>query len=161
MQKATSTTGRPGDDWTELTPGERYIIRTSSDVTDGAFSVIEVVADHRNGAVLHIHEREEEHFVILEGEALFVDGDERVRLSAGASRTIKRGVPHAWCNIGETPLRMLLVFSPGAIEEFFRTELPKDGDTASLAPLLDKLGSRIVGPAPFDAVYSLDNPRTA
>jgi hypothetical protein len=35
------------EEWSEIAPEERYIICTSSDETNGAYSMIEVVADHR------------------------------------------------------------------------------------------------------------------
>jgi mannose-6-phosphate isomerase-like protein (cupin superfamily) len=50
---------------------------------------------------MHIHDNEEEHFIILEGKALIANGDERAEVTAGSSITIVRGVPHAWCNLSE------------------------------------------------------------
>jgi mannose-6-phosphate isomerase-like protein (cupin superfamily) len=109
------------DEWSEVTRGERYVIRTTSEETNGAYSMLEIVADPRNGVPMHIHHNEEEHFIILEGKAFIVNGDSRAEVGAGSSVTIGRGVPHAWCNLSEdVPLRMLVVFSPGGLEELFR-----------------------------------------
>ena len=71
------------EEWSEITPGERYIIRTSSEETNGAYSMLEVIADHRNGTPMHVHQNEDEHFIILEGRAYFSNGGERVDLAAG------------------------------------------------------------------------------
>jgi hypothetical protein len=38
--------------------------------------------------------------------------------------TVKKGVPHAWCNVTDTPVRILIVFSPGHIEAMFRQIIP-------------------------------------
>jgi quercetin dioxygenase-like cupin family protein len=109
------------EEWSEVTRGERYIVRVSSEQTNGAYSMLEIVADPRNGVPMHIHDNEEEHFIILEGKALIANGDSRAETSAGSSVTIARGVPHAWCNLSEdAPLRMLVLFSPGGLEALFR-----------------------------------------
>jgi mannose-6-phosphate isomerase-like protein (cupin superfamily) len=100
-------------EWLQVTPGERFKIRVPSAQTMGAYSVIEVVADPGNGVPLHIHNKEEEHFIVLEGTLDIANGDRRWDAPAGASVTVKRGVPHAWCNPSDPPLRMLVIFSPG------------------------------------------------
>jgi mannose-6-phosphate isomerase-like protein (cupin superfamily) len=147
------------EEWSEITPGERYIIRTSSNVTNGAYSMIEVVADHRNGTPKHVHQNEDEHFIILEGKGHFADGDEGVDLTAGSSLTVRRGAPHAWCNLSEIPLRMLVLFTLGGIDELFR-ETAKDADLESLVLIEEKFGTRIMGPALFDNIYTRASPRS-
>jgi mannose-6-phosphate isomerase-like protein (cupin superfamily) len=109
------------DEWSKVTRGERYIIRTTSQETNGVYSMLEIVVDPRNGVPMHVHDNEEEHFIVLEGKVLIANGDSRAEVGAGSSVTIGRGVPHAWCNLSEdVPLRMLVVFSPGGLEELFR-----------------------------------------
>ena len=149
----------PKEEWSEITPGERFIIRTSSDETNGAFLMIEVIADHRNGTPMHVHQNEDEHFIILEGRGYFSNGGERVDLAAGWSLTVCRGAPHAWCNLSETPLRMLVLFTPGGIDRLFR-ETARGGDLDSLAAIMEKFGTRIVGPALFDNIYTRASPRS-
>ena len=147
------------EEWSEITAGERYLIRTPSDKTNGAYSIIEVVADHRNGTAMHVHQNEDEHFIILEGKGHFSNRGERVDLTAGSSLTVRRGASHAWCNLSETPLRMLVLFSPGGIDELFR-ETAKGADLNSLAPILVKFGTRIIGPALFGNIYTRASPRS-
>src|SRR5882672_1791136 len=109
------------EEWSEVTRGERYIIRTTSEEANGAYSMLEVVADPRNGVPIHVHDNEEEHFIILEGRALIANGDSRAEVGAGSSVTVGRGVAHAWCNPSEDALlRMLVLFTPGGLEELFR-----------------------------------------
>jgi quercetin dioxygenase-like cupin family protein len=153
------TNGRECEDgWSEVTRGERYIIRTTSEEANGAYSVLEVVADARNGVPMHVHDNEEEHFIVLEGKALIANGDSRAEVGAGSSVTIGRGVPHAWCNPSEdAALRMLVLFSPGGLEELFRRNAGTE--PADMAALADKLGTRITGPALFDDLYTILSPR--
>ena len=64
-------------EWLQVTPGERFRIRIPSVQTMGAYTVIEVVADPHNGVPLHIHNREEEHFIVLDGTLDIAIGDRR------------------------------------------------------------------------------------
>jgi mannose-6-phosphate isomerase-like protein (cupin superfamily) len=144
--------------WSEVIRGERYIIRTSSAETNGVYSMLEVLADPRNGVPMHVHDNADEHFIILEGRAFIANGDSRVEVAAGSSITITRGVPHAWCNPSEeTPVRMLVVFSPGGLEELFRKHATTE--PAEMTALANKYGTRITGPALFDNLYTLLSPR--
>lgn len=102
-----------GSEWWEVTPGERFTIRTSVGQIGGVHTMMEVIAGPRNGVPLHVHANEEEHFVVLEGRVHLITGDQRSDLSAGESATVKRGTPHACCNIPDSAVRMLIIFSPG------------------------------------------------
>jgi quercetin dioxygenase-like cupin family protein len=105
--------GDQGDDgWQEITPGERCRIRTSVAETKGVYTMIEVVAETRNGVPMHIHQNEDEHFIVLEGTLHIVNGDETLDAPAGTAITVSKGVPHAWCNLSDAPVRMLVIFSP-------------------------------------------------
>ena len=144
--------------WSEVIRGERYIIRISSAETNGVYSMLEVVADPRNGVPMHVHDNEDEHFIILEGTAFIANGDRRAEFAAGSSITISRGVPHAWCNLSEdAPVRMLVIFSPGGLEELFRKHARTE--PADMTALANKYGTRITGPALFDNLYTMLSPR--
>ena len=145
------------DEWREVTPGERFIIRTSSEDTNGLYSMLEVVADPQNGVPIHIHANEDEHFIILDGTAHMAIGDKRWDLESGSSVTVPKGVPHAWCNRSNTPLRMLVLFSPGGIDELFRENARRDN--VDVMALADKFGTRMIGPALFDNIYTVLSPR--
>jgi mannose-6-phosphate isomerase-like protein (cupin superfamily) len=97
-------------EWLQVTRGERFKICVPSTQTMGAYSMIEIIADPGNGVPLHIHNKEEEHFIVLEGTLDIANGDRRWDASAGATVTVKTGVPHAWCNPSDTPLHMLVGF---------------------------------------------------
>ncbi len=144
-------------DWLQITPGERFKIRTSVDETEGGYTMLELVADPRNGVPMHIHKNEDEHFIVLEGTLHIVNGDKTLDAPAGTAVTVTRGVPHAWCNLSDTPVRMLLVFSPGHIEGLFKETAVRESD--DIASLLDKFGVLIVGPALLEGIYSISSPR--
>ena len=112
------------NEWSEITPGERFSIRVSSEETNSVYTMLEIVADHRNGTPMHIHQNEDENFIILEGTAHLACGDKTVDAPAGTSISVSRGIHHAWCNLSKTPLRMLVLFTPGGIDEMFLNDRP-------------------------------------
>ena len=146
------------DEWLHVTPGERFKIRTSVKATRGIYTMLELIADPRNGVPMHIHQNEDEHFVVLEGSLHVANGDKRFDAPAGTTVTIKKGVPHAWCNLMDTPLRMLVVFSPGNIEDLFKATAARESD--DVAALAAKYGTLLVGPPLLEEIHSITSPRT-
>jgi len=76
--------------------------------------MLEVVAESAKPVwPMHVHDNEEEHFIILEGKALIANGDSRAEVRCRFVRHLGRGVAHAWCNPSEDALlRMLVLFTP-------------------------------------------------
>jgi mannose-6-phosphate isomerase-like protein (cupin superfamily)/uncharacterized protein YjiS (DUF1127 family) len=144
--------------WQHVTPGERFKIRVSSAQTMGAYSVIEIVADPGNGVPLHIHNKVDEHLIVVEGTLDIANGDRRWDASAGTSVTVRRGVPHAWCNPSDTPLRMLVVFSPGHIEGLFRATAGVD-DVDRITAIAARYGTKLVGPPLRGTAHSIHPPQ--
>jgi mannose-6-phosphate isomerase-like protein (cupin superfamily) len=161
MTKSEITTQLPNGhqgngEWLQITPGERFKIHTSIEETEGAFATVELVADPRSGPPMHVHKNEDEHFIVLEGTLHIANGDKIFDAPAGTAVTVKKGVPHAWCNLSETPLRILVVFSPGHIERLLRELAVREND--EIAAMLDNFGCLIVGPPLLEGVYSLNAP---
>jgi mannose-6-phosphate isomerase-like protein (cupin superfamily) len=146
------------DGWLQVTPGERFRIRTSVKETKGIYTMLELIADPRNGVPMHIHQNEDEHFVVLEGSLHVANGDKRFDAPAGTTVTIKKGVPHAWCNLMGAPLRMLVVFSPGNIEDLFKATAARESD--DIATLAAKYGTLLVGPPLLEEIHTVTSPRT-
>jgi mannose-6-phosphate isomerase-like protein (cupin superfamily) len=91
------------------------------------------------GPGLHIHEKENELYYVLDGEFEFVCGDDRVCGGPGTFVFAPRGLPHRFKNIGSAPGRMLVSFTPGGIEGFF-TEL--SAQTALNPQILGEIAGR-------------------
>jgi mannose-6-phosphate isomerase-like protein (cupin superfamily) len=147
-----------GGEWLQVTSGERFRIRVPSAQTMGAYSVIEIIADPGNGVPLHLHSKEEEHFIVLEGALDIANGDHRRDVPAGTSVTVKRGVPHAWCNPSDAPLHMLVVFSPGHIDGLFRAAAGVD-DVDRITAIAGRYGTQLVGPPLLNTARSIYSPR--
>jgi mannose-6-phosphate isomerase-like protein (cupin superfamily) len=66
---------------------------------------------------LHRHERTHEWYVVLEGEALIILGDDEVRVGKDTLIYIKPRTPHRARKMGEGKLRILVITYPAWTEE--------------------------------------------
>jgi mannose-6-phosphate isomerase-like protein (cupin superfamily) len=81
----------------------------------------------------HVHEREDELFVSLEGDHVIeLDGEEH-RIAPGESVFAPRGVPHAQRRVVPGEGRLLVVTTPGGLDGFFR-ELAAADTAGTLGP---------------------------
>jgi len=87
--------------------------------TGGRLSVLEITDGPDATAPLHVHHREDETFVILEGEAEFEVGDMRFTARAGDTVFGPRGVPHRY-TAGPAGCRLLFVMTPSGFEDLVR-----------------------------------------
>lgn len=133
--------------WFEAIPGERLTIRVHSSETGGKFSIMESIAGHGAATPTHTHV-EDEVFHILEGEIVFSLSGEISVLGKGDAIYIPGGAPHAWRNNAGTPARMLVIFSPGGVEQMF-TEIA-GLEIQGIIELAAKYGTVVVGP-PIEA----------
>ncbi len=132
------------NEWFDTRPGEHCLIRVAGADTNGAYSVVEILSDHLDGTPMHVHQNEDECIFVLEGMSRIAYGDKIFELAAGSSITLNRGIPHAWCNPSESPLRLLVVATPGGIEEILPI-IAKGGDI-DLPALAAKYQVQVVGP---------------
>jgi quercetin dioxygenase-like cupin family protein len=119
--------------------GEQFTFKVTQAETNGAFSIIEMLAFPGGGPPFHTHPSAET-FVILEGEFEFTgldDGKPFVfRATAGDTVFIPGGDPHTYQAVGESPGRTMLVFTPGREMESFFAEagFPLTDESASTPP---------------------------
>ena len=92
-------------------------LKASQRSTGGALSVFETSIG--TGPPLHVHDREDECFYVLDGELSVRCGDQRFTAAAGSFVFLPRGRPHRFWTAGE-PARLLLIAVPGGIEHYFR-----------------------------------------
>jgi mannose-6-phosphate isomerase-like protein (cupin superfamily) len=112
--------------------GQEMHVKLGAPQSNGELTLIEDVIPPGSGPPLHVHEKENESYYVLEGEFEFVCGPDRASGGAGTFVFAPRGLPHRFKNIGTAPGRVLFAFTPAGIEEFFR-EL---GSQSELSPTL-------------------------
>jgi quercetin dioxygenase-like cupin family protein len=114
--------------------------------TGGAYAMIETANEPSTGVPLHIHEREDETWFVLEGELTFQVGNETIHARAGDYLFGARNVPHSYSNRTEALARALILVTPAGFEGFWResARLPKDAPAAAREELGRKYGVRPV-----------------
>lgn len=99
--------------------GDRYVVKVQSSETAGHMSVHEVIVGPGSGPPLHVHQREDEVFVIMEGQCAFWADGQIIDARPGDTVFAPRKVPHTFKNPGTGVLRMTVMVSPGTLDGFF------------------------------------------
>ncbi|MFW8595031.1 cupin domain-containing protein [Cribrihabitans neustonicus] len=109
------TTDKDAHEWL----GVRYKTILSPDQTGGAMSIVDSWSPAGSGPPRHIHEREDETFVMLTGTCkVWIAGQETIA-GPGESAFIPRGTEHTFKVVGTEPSRHLVILTPGGFEGFF------------------------------------------
>jgi len=90
-------------------------------------------------------ENEDEHILVVEGTARVLYGDKTFDATAGTMISLARGIPHAWGNPTDTPIRLMITARPGGVEEVLRL-IATGGDQLDLPALANKYAVRRIGP---------------
>jgi mannose-6-phosphate isomerase-like protein (cupin superfamily) len=129
--------------------GTRYRTILSTAETGGAMSIIYGEADPFIGPPVHVHDREDEIFIVLEGEVTFEAAGQRFLRGPMGTAFLPRGTPHSFMT-GAKGARCLTVLTPGGFEGFF-AEMGKGGfrmpqDLATVTAIAAQYGSHLIGP---------------
>ncbi len=99
--------------------GVQYKTILSPSQSGGTLSIVDSLSPVGSGPPRHVHEKEDETFVILSGTCkIWIDGDETLA-GPGQSVFIPRGTNHTFKVVGTEPSRHLVILTPGGFEEFF------------------------------------------
>ncbi|HEV7564232.1 MAG TPA: cupin domain-containing protein [Solirubrobacterales bacterium] len=123
--------------------GVRWMI--DGEEAGGDFSLVEHPMPPRAlAAPLHLHTREDEYSIVIEGRMGALLGDEVVEAGPGDLVFKPRNQWHTFWNAGEEPCRILEIIAPAGFEHFFE-ELDAMGgalkaDPEALAALSERYG---------------------
>jgi quercetin dioxygenase-like cupin family protein len=96
-------------------------IKATGAQTGGAFGLIEQLMPPGVESPWHRHHNEDESFYVIEGEVLFIIGDEgQQRIAAGPGTYVfgPREIPHGFRVAGASPARMPIEATPAGFEHF-------------------------------------------
>ncbi|MDX1926131.1 MAG: cupin domain-containing protein [Pirellulaceae bacterium] len=99
--------------------GDIYRFLATGEDTDGKYAMWEAIVPPGGGPPPHIHRREEEGFVVLEGEITFQIGEKRIVAQAGTFANIPVGTPHSFKNESDRPAKMIITVAPAGLERMF------------------------------------------
>jgi mannose-6-phosphate isomerase-like protein (cupin superfamily) len=91
-------------------------LKASQHSTGGALSVFETTVEA--GPPLHVHDREDECFYVLDGELSIRCGSDVFDAPAGSFVFLPRGRAHRF-SARDQSARLLLITVPGGIEDYF------------------------------------------
>ncbi len=148
MSEGTPITVGPGEGTTMEGPvGGPLTFKVRGEETGGRLTAFENEIEPGGGPPLHVHASEDESFYVLDGEFRFRLGDEVSPAPTGTFVFIPPGTPHCFQNVGDSPARVLVWFTPSGMEGFFEpfSELAEP-DPDAFARLGREVGMDIVGP---------------
>jgi mannose-6-phosphate isomerase-like protein (cupin superfamily) len=124
--------------------------------TGGQLMVVRSDARLGDAAPVHVHEREDESFLVLSGSLLVWSGDDRYEVAEGGICLLPRGVPHAY-RVTSPTTTFLNLSTPAGLERAFREagwshggEPPADWAVtpAAVGAAMAKVGCTVLGPPP-------------
>lgn len=114
-----STLRKPTEGRTIAVVGDIYRFLATGEETDGKYAMWEAIVPPGGGPPPHVHSREEESFLILEGEITFQVGDERIVAEAGTFANMPVGSLHSFKNATDKLARMIISVAPAGLENMF------------------------------------------
>lgn len=136
--------------------GNRMVVKADAASTGGGFGLVESWIPAGSSPPLHIHNREDESFWVLEGRIRFRCDESDIEAGPGSFVFLPRGVPHTFVVEGEETAHILTLLTPGGGERFFvdggripeGPGLPPPGppDIEKLRRIAPDFGMQIIGP---------------
>jgi quercetin dioxygenase-like cupin family protein len=141
--------------------GDTMSVKASAASTGGSLSLFEVDAAPGGGPPPHLHTHEDEAFYVLDGEFEILVGDRLHTGGPGTFAFVPRGTVHRFACTGQTPGRILVMFTPGGIDGFFREAGRPAIDDGPAPPLDDSEIARTELAAPRYGLQLVDRSGTA
>lgn len=130
-------------------PGDQVRFLITGAETGGVFFMAEVTVPPGGGPPLHVHQREEESFHLLEGTLTIEAGGKTLNASSGDFVYLPRGMAHSFKNTGNADAKFLVVVTPAGLENFFAETFDPATDRSSRPPLAtEALVARLLAAAP-------------
>jgi quercetin dioxygenase-like cupin family protein len=134
-------------------------VRLSGEQTGGALSLTDNLARRGNASPVHLHDRDDETFLVLDGELRVLVGEDDYTAGPGTVAVLPRRLRHAYVVTSATA-RFLSLHTPGGFEQFAAEvgepaqalTLPAEPagppDFAALAQAAARHGITILAPPP-------------
>ena len=100
--------------------GDTMTLKATGDSTGGSLVLLENLTTPGGGPPLHSHDAEDEFWYVLDGTFEVRIEDEVHTLGPGGFAFAPAGSVHNFRNVADTPSRVLVGFTPGRIDGFFR-----------------------------------------
>ena len=128
--------------------GDTMTLKATSETTDGSLVLLENLTTPGGGPPPHTHETEDEFWYVIDGRFEVNVGGEVHTLGPGGFAFAPAGTVHNFRNIADTPSRVLVGFTPGGIEGFFRASGQPATDDGPAPPMDEAELARTMDAAP-------------
>lgn len=87
--------------------------------TANQFALFNITAPPGSHVPTHTHLREDEVFIINEGQVEITINEKTTIADPGTTAFLPRNLPHSWRTLGDTAARFTLLVSPSGFEHYF------------------------------------------
>lgn len=145
----TAVIARAGDGVPVRAFGNEVLFKLTSEQSAGTLVVGLATVPAGNAVPMHVQDREDELFIIVDGAYRFWVNGAQTDVESGALVFIPRGAPHKFQVLGERPGRHWVLSAPGGFDRFLMEcaevfAAPGPPDAARLAAINAEYGNRFV-----------------
>ncbi|MFC4456113.1 cupin domain-containing protein [Deinococcus sonorensis] len=134
---------RPGEGQTVTAGADALTVKLSDVDTDGAFTVGLALLQPGQGLPPHVHHREDELFIVLDGELEVWTPEGTFTARGGDLVFLPAEAPHTHRNLGPGPVRFYWFANPSGFEHFSADYAAALGSPSGLGPAqLAELGEQ-------------------
>jgi quercetin dioxygenase-like cupin family protein len=101
--------------------GNLAVLKVTGAHTNGGLTAVEVTIGADRMVPLHVHHRDEETFLVLDGSLTFYIGEEKIDAGPGDFVVGPRDIPHRFV-AGPDGARVLLILTPAGLEGLVREQ---------------------------------------
>jgi quercetin dioxygenase-like cupin family protein len=128
--------------------GDTMTLKATGETTGGSLVLLENLTTPGGGPPPHTHETEDEFWYVIDGTFEVMIDEEVHILGPGGFAFAPAGAVHNFRNIADTPSRVLVGFTPGGIEGFFRASGQPATDDGPAPPMDEAELARTMAAAP-------------
>jgi len=131
--------------------GNALLLKLTAEQTGNALSLALAEAAAQHGPPLHVHDREDEIFIILEGRYELFSEEGSAEAGPGSVVFLPRGLPHTFRVVSDEPGRHWVITTSGDFGRYFLEcadafAVQGPPDVARLGAIGARHGMRVVGP---------------
>jgi quercetin dioxygenase-like cupin family protein len=115
----TSTIVQPGMGKELHAFGDRLTVMLDGEATGNQLSIMYAVTPPGGGPPMHVHHKDDEIFLVVEGRISFCTNGEWTEVASGGVVYLPRGAAHTFRNDGDGPSRHWTITTPSGFEVFF------------------------------------------